>query len=681
MNKSTSLQYLKGIGPKKIKLLERLDIMDIDGLLHHVPRNYEDRSTFCPLAQLKNEQTETIVAEVCGLEELKPRRGLTLLKVQLKDKTGSCVAVWFNQPYLKKQIKIGKELIITGKITRRNGINEINVKEFEQSSVDDSLSAGRIVPCYPSTDGLNQRFWRDIQHKILKQYLDEIPEIFSEEERLQYKLFSVKKAWEQIHFPSDITSLENARYRLAFEELYILQLSLAILRQEATGSKQGYAQINNELCKKLVSKLPFSLTNAQQRIIRELKRDMEATKPMQRLIQGDVGSGKTIIAAWALLRAVGSGYQGILMVPTEILARQHFESLNSLFEPLGVETILLTGSLPLKEKQDILGDIKNNKYNVIIGTHALFQDNVQFFNSSLVVIDEQHRFGVRQRAALESKGMNPDVLVMSATPIPRTLAMTLYGDLDISILDELPPGRKEVLTYCIKSQAKQKLYNLLNRQLKKGEQVYIVCPLVEESEKLDLKNAIDVYEEISKKLFGWKVGLVHGRMNSVEKESVMKSFTDGDIKILVSTTVIEVGVNVPLATVMVIEDADRFGLAQLHQLRGRVGRGTKQSYCILVTSNMNTLALKRLKLLTETNDGFKLAEEDLKARGAGEFFGLRQHGLPTFKIADLQKDEEILLEARNLAVKVLREDALLQKGKHENLKKCVYEYVEKMVKF
>lgn len=682
MEKDTSLQYLKGIGPRRAKLMTKLGITGEMDLIYHFPRKYEDRRNLKPLSTLISNENETAKGQIVSIEEITPRKGLNIIKAHLYDNTGRADAVWFNQPYLKRLLKPGSQLIVTGKVSNRFGNKEIAVSEYELVEGEDSVNSGRIVPFYPSTEGLSQKVWRNIIHQVCQKRLRQIPEIFSQSQKNQYNLLSIEESLQSIHFPEDMAVLEKARYRLIFEELYLLQLALATIRRSSEVIKQGIAHHQDEpYCERFIDSLPYRLTQAQARVIMEVRSDMEGIKPMQRLVQGDVGSGKTVIAAWAILKAVGSGYQGVMMAPTEILAQQHYETLSKWFSPLGIKTALLTGSLSAREKSTVMEGIESGIYQAVVGTHALIQENVSFARTGLIVIDEQHRFGVKQRGLLEEKGANPDVLVMSATPIPRTLALTVYGDLDVSSLDEMPPGRKPIVTYCIAEKARSKVNSFIKKQLEKGAQVYVVCPLVEESETLDIQNATNLAADMKKQVNPYKVGLLHGRMTGRDKDAVMQEFKEKKLDVLVSTTVIEVGVNVPNATVMVIENAERFGLAQLHQLRGRVGRGDKQSYCILVTPTNNPLALERLKIMTETNDGFKIAEEDLRLRGPGEFFGNRQHGLPEFKIADLARDGEILLKARKLAVQVLEEDPNLEKAQHQILSKKVWELIKNMVRY
>lgn len=673
------LHYLKGIGPRRIRLLHQMGIDSAEELLYHFPRRYEDRTKLLTISQLVPGEVNTLKAEITGIETQPIRKNLSLLKAILRDPTGFAVATWFNQPFLKQKLHTGQFILLTGKVQIRFGNREILVQDYELLNETGEEALGRIVPVYPSVEGLNQGVFRMAIAQILESDL-QIEDFEPDAFRQKHRLIGRQEALRAIHCPDDWEILEQARRRLIFDEFFLLQLALGRMRS-GEQQKKGIQHLGNEyLTRPWLAALPFKLTEAQKRVIEQVKADMGASHSMRRLIQGDVGSGKTVVAAWALLRAVETGHQAAMMAPTEILARQHFETLSAWFEPLGIHVGLLKGSLSSGKKNEIIEALKQGHLHIAVGTHALFQEAVVFNNLSLLVIDEQHRFGVRQRAMLEEKGITPDMLVMSATPIPRTLALTVYGDLDISSLDEMPPGRMPVQTLCILEKARPKLNALLEREIAKGFQVYMVCPLIEETELADLQNAKQLYTALSAAMPHVKVGLLHGRMNSTEKDTVMAAFEKGNIQLLVSTTVIEVGVNVPRATVMVVENAERFGLAQLHQLRGRVGRGGDQSYCILVTKTTEPISLKRLKLMTETNDGFRLAEEDMLLRGPGEFFGTRQHGLPEFRIAQLPDDRRLLEEARGAALDLLQQDPLLQKPEHGQLNQLIMQKMAEMVK-
>lgn len=681
MSEDVLINKIKGIGPKKEALLKQMGIRNILDLLWHFPRRYEDRSNLKLLNCLISGEVQSTVGQIKKVEELRSRNNLRIIKAIISDHTGTASAIWFNQPFLKKQLREGLILALTGKVKEGYKQKEIHVAEFEIIENDQESYTGGIIPFYPSAEGLNQKFWREIQKQALGKIMSAIIDIFSEEQCEKYDLMPIKEALTNIHFPTGYDILDKARYRLVFEELFLLQMALYMLRKDCVIKDKGISQ-NKEhpKTKEFIKQLPFALTQAQERVIGEIFMDMESKQPMRRLIQGDVGSGKTVVAAIALLKTIGNGYIGVFMAPTEILARQQYDSINKWFKPYGIKPLLLIGSMNSQEKKAAQERIAEGKVNIVIGTHALIQEGVNLEKAGLIVIDEQHRFGVKQRETLEKKANSPDVLVMTATPIPRTLALTFYGDLDISTLDELPPGRKKIETYCIKSQSKQKIFDFIYNQLNKNAQVYVVCPLVEESETIDIANAENTAVELAKVLAPFQVGLIHGRMTTKEKDAVMEGFRIGNIRILVSTTVIEVGVNVPNATVMIIEDADRFGLAQLHQLRGRVGRSEVQSYCILVTKTRNPVSLERLKLLTNIHDGFVLAEEDLKLRGPGEFLGVRQHGLPDFKLADLSKDTQIILKTRKLIQEIINEDPYLRENKNAVFAEKTRDILNKIVK-
>ena len=639
------LTTIKGIGPGREKQLHKLGITNITSLLTYFPRTYEDRRTIYRIGDLKSGMIGGVVGNVIAVQEKRPRPRLSILEVVIADGTGPLKIVLFNQGYKKNFYKKGQRLYAYGKAEFQYGSMQMNTPQIENLGDGGEPERG-IVPIYALADGVSQfvvrssvRNWFAANH--------ELPEILPAEVREVHQYMTRYDAFKMMHFPESSERYEEARHQLAYEELFVMQSGLALLRNKEQCHKGPKMGPNGDLMAQCIENLPFSLTGDQQRALEDIRIDMEDERPMQRLLQGDVGSGKTVVATLSLLKAIENGYQGALMAPTEILAAQHYEGITEVCCNLGITIELLTGSTTRKEKERIYEGLADGSINMIIGTHALIQEGVNFHNLGLVIIDEQHRFGVEQRARLQQKGTYPHVLIMTATPIPRTMTLSVYGDLAVSLIKEMPPGRKPVKTYVVDSSYKERLRTFFGKEMAEGRQVYVVCPLVEESEKLDLQAAEELYLELKEYFYkAYEVGLVHGRMKPSEKDEVMNAFHRGEISLLVSTTVIEVGVNVPNATIMCIEGAERFGLSQLHQLRGRVGRGSHQSYCILVSDSKNDVSQERLKLMEHTQDGFELAEQDLLLRGSGQLFGLAQSGLPDLRVANIIKDIEILVQAR-----------------------------------
>ena len=622
------IQYVKGIGPKRAYKLNKLGIFTLKDLLYYFPRQYEDRNNLKKIAQLQNEDKATIKAVILGITTSNPKKGMTLTKVDIKDETGYAKLVFFNQPYISNAFKSGDTILVFGKVKKEFKNIELSSCEIEHLS-NAPKNTCKIMPIYPLTFGVTNKEIMSIIKSVLSNKELVIKEYLPKAIIDKYKLCSIDYAIKNIHAPSSKENFKIALYRIIFEEFLILQLGLFMFKNGVT-EVEGIKFKENDKLKDIIDSLPFKLTKAQNRALNEIIEDMQSSKVMNRLVQGDVGSGKTVVALLALANCVLNGYQGALMAPTEILAEQHYISLTETLKEFGMNVELLVGSLTKKQKEKVLERVKNKEIDILIGTHALIEDKVEFNNLGIVITDEQHRFGVRQRGKLSDKGNNPDVLVMTATPIPRTLALILYGDLDISIIDELPPGRQPIDTIAVSKDKRDRAYNnLVRAEVEKGRQVYIVCPLVEESEAIEAKAAVDLVEELKSEFFSdLRLGLLHGKMKPSEKDETMKKFKNKELDILVSTTVIEVGVNVPNATLMIIENAERFGLAQLHQLRGRVGRGSHKSYCILIYSSKSEVYSQRMSIMEETTDGFKISEKDLEIRGPGEFFGTRQHGLP-----------------------------------------------------
>lgn len=667
------ITYLKGVGPKRAECYNKLGINTVFDLLNHFPRSYLDFSHPLTIeeASKNNEEAHAIKGTVVKkLPEARIKKGLSIYKAIFTDDQTDLTIVIYNSEFSFRQLEVGKEYILYGKITGNLIRHEITNPLVLPIDFPD-----KIQPVYSLTEGLSQNLLRQAIHNALLAFNNEIYEPMPKKIMQKYGLCSLNYAMENIHFPKDFHSCEIAKKRLVFDELLILQLGMYILKNRTENSTGCQMQLQS--LSEFYNALPFELTDCQKNAIRDCAADMCKNYPMNRLVQGDVGSGKTAVAAGAAFFAYQNGFQTAIMAPTEILATQHYQTLSEFLEPLGVKVALLTGSFTPKQKRILKEQIANGEYNVVAGTHALVQQTTEFKNLGLVITDEQHRFGVEQRQALATKGKNPHKLVMSATPIPRTLAMMIYGDLDLSILNELPKGRQPVETYAVTGKLRKRAFGFVKDRLNEGRQGYIVCPMIDENE-MDLQDVKSYAKKLSEEDFkDYKVGLLHGKLTAVEKDKIMTDFKSHKIDLLVSTTVIEVGVDVPNAVIIVIENADRFGLSQLHQLRGRVGRGKYHSYCILITDNVNEESRKRLKILSKISDGFKISEEDLKLRGPGDFFGNRQHGLPPLKIANMSSDYEVLKLVQKVADEIVSNDPKLSNPENRELKQLAMKLFEK----
>ena len=669
-----SLRTLKGVGEKTEKLFQKVDIYDTDDLLHYYPRNYDEYETPVDIAELKEETVQAVSAAVCSGVYVNSVRGRQIISVNIADQSGKFPVVWFNLPYLKKTLRKGSWFVFRGRIVRKQGKLEMEHPEiFTPSAYEEILH--NLQPIYGLTAGLSNK----TVVKMVTQLLETLPmqsEYLPEELKERYRLADINYALKTIHFPKNKEELLVSRKRLVFDEFLLFSISVRRMKEKAEETPNCFPVKETWLTEEVIERLPYSLTNAQLNAWHEIERDLAGRTMMSRLVQGDVGSGKTILAFLAMFLVADNDYQAALMAPTEVLARQHYEGFLKLMEEQGLSfpTVLLTGSDTAKEKRIAYERIASGEAAIIIGTHALIQEKVEYANLALVITDEQHRFGVKQREALTTRGNPPNVLVMSATPIPRTLAIILYGDLDISVIDELPAKRLPIKNCVVNTSYRPKAYSFIEKQVRQGRQAYVICPMVEESEGMDAENVLDYTQKLKENLpSDIQIEYLHGKMKPKEKNRVMESFAAGEIQVLVSTTVVEVGVNVPNATVMMVENAERFGLAQLHQLRGRVGRGEYQSYCIFIQGNQDQIS-KRLEILNKSNDGFYIAGEDLKLRGPGDLFGIRQSGDMEFRIGDIYNDSTILKEASEAAEEILSLDPELDLEQHRSLRERMEHY-------
>lgn len=665
------LTTIKGIGPKKSQLYKRLGIYTVADALYSFPRDYEDRRNVKAIAYLENGEEAMVKAKLTAIRKSRYIKGRKrTLRLLIRDATGAAEALFFNASYLERTLKVGEEYWFYGKVNMEKGGLIFIHPEFKK--VYDDSNQDKILPIYPLISGVSQNDRRKLAALALE-FVDSSLEYLGEETRRINELCGIEYALNSIHFPEDERKMRVAKYRLIFEELLLFSLGLILMKNRFEQNNSSYKLEKIPYEKELCDSLPYKLTEGQRNAIAQICDDMESGRRMNRLIQGDVGSGKTVVSAAAIYKVIKSGYQAVLMAPTEILANQHFETFTELFKESGIRISLLTSSLGAKKRREILSECREGKADLIIGTHAVFSKDVEFSNLALVVTDEQHRFGVSQREALNSKGNCPHIMVMTATPIPRTLALILYGDMDVSVILDKPSGRKEIITKAYDAIDRNKVYELVRNELNKGRQAYIVTPLIEASEALDVRSTEEAFEEASSFFAPFRTEMLHGKLKQAEKERIMEEFKNGEIQVLVSTVIIEVGINVPNASVMVLENAERFGLAQMHQLRGRVGRGSNQSYCLLVVDNKTEVAKKRAEVMEETSDGFELAEKDLILRGTGEFFGSRQHGIPEMRLADVIRHSKVLNKAVIEAQRIIQEDRLLEAKKNESLKQRIFE--------
>lgn len=675
---SDNIINIKNIGEERSKKLQKLGIFTINDLIEYFPRDYDDRSNVCKIKDIELNKINTVKGKVISNPETAKIKHISITKIRIDDGTGFLEIVWFNQPYLKNTIKYKSDYIFTGKVIQKYGRIQMETPDYEIIDERELLSNGRIVPIYASTYKLPQKLFREVINQTLFAVKDQIKEFLPDEILKENNLCSRHFAIENIHFPKDNKSFFIARRRLVFEELFLLQTKLLQIKG-ILEHKKCNINIKDKNITPILNILPFNLTDAQNNVLKDIIADLGKNKAMNRLIQGDVGSGKTVIAQILSYITVNNGYQVAIMAPTDVLASQHFESFKNIFDKLNIKCVFLSGNQKAKEKRENYDLIQSGEAKIIVGTHAIIQDKVIFNNLGTVITDEQHRFGVKQREILSKKGENPHTLVMTATPIPRTLALILYGDLDISTIDKLPPGRKKIDTIFVNSTYYPRIYNFLKKNSDEKRQSYIICPMIEENEKMELKAVLSYTEKLKNEIFlNYNVECIHGKMKNNEKQEIMDKFYKGEIDILISTTVIEVGINVPNATIMIIENAERFGISQLHQLRGRVGRGSDKSYCVLVSDSKSNKSKERLNTMVKYSDGFILSEKDLEIRGTGDFFGTRQHGIPDMKIANLYKDIEILKQVQKSSINLYKKDPLLTSSVNKLLKEKISQFFNNM---
>lgn len=669
------IQFLKGVGPKRKEKLNKLNIFSIEDLLSNMPYKYEDRRTVIKIKDINAYNSDKILLKVKIVSKgrlIKISNRLVINVIKAQDSTGYIDIKFFNQKFLVDSIRLNEEYYLFGSVNINNKELEINNPDVE--AVNNSFKANKIVPVYNLTYNVSNNELTKLTMIALNQLYDKIEDVLPDSIINEYILLHRKDALKYIHFPKDGKTYKEAKKSIAIEKLVVMQLGLMSIKSNLRSKLSAHKMSSYELSNRLLDKIPYSLTNAQLKVINEIKKELLKDNPMNRLVQGDVGSGKTVVAIYAMLIAVNSGYQACMMAPTEILAMQHYDTIKEYLNnaDINLNISLLTGSTKKKAKDEIIEKLMNSQIDIVVGTHALIEKNIEFNKIGLVVTDEQHRFGVRQRALLSSKGENPHLLVMTATPIPRTLALIVYGDLDISIINEMPKNRKEIKTYVLNEKDINKAYNLIKKEVLNNRQAYIVAPLVEESETLNINSATEIFNELKNNVFyELRLGLLHGKLKNSAKEEIINKFYKGEIDVLVSTTVIEVGVNVPNSTIMLIQNAERFGLAQLHQLRGRVGRGEHQSYCILVNGSKSDKSNERLNILKESNDGFLIAQEDLKIRGPGDFFGTNQHGLSKLEIQNILSNVEYVNLSSEISKELLKHNPMLIGAEYNNLKKAV----------